>query len=477
MDLEQENEQLKKELAELRQLLEKVLQENKELKARLSQDSQNSSWPPSRDITRKKRKKTMSLRQKSERKAGGQKGHQGHTLEIQTDPEIIKTHRPSQCTHCQANLSEDRPALQIKKRQVIDLPPLKFITTEHQAEAVCCDACGKITSGQFPEGVTQPVQYGPGVKQLSVYLRSEQFIPYQRCQQMLNDCFGLSISTGSLQNFFRLAHERVKPITEQIEAAVTQSKLAFADETGFYIGGHRHWLHTASTQHLSAFNLHRNRGRKAVDDIGILPHFRGVLVHDAWPTYFMYDQIHHALCNVHHLRDLNGLIENSDQEWPAQMKAFLLDAKAEVDQARVRGQSHFDTRQLDALLTRYAAIMTLAFEENPLPPPDDGIPKPGRPKKGRSRSLVERFETRQDAILRFIHDFKVPFDNNLAERDIRMLKVQQKISGCFRSWDGAEQFCALRSYTSSLRKQGLNVWNALASLFDGEVISPDLSPV
>jgi len=368
-------------------------------------------------------------------------------------------------------------ASEVGTRQVFDLPPLRFVTIEHQVETVLCPCCGEATTADFPTDVTNPVQYGSQVKRLAVYLRSEQFIPYERSRQMLADLFALPISTGSLQNFVKTATEQVKPVTAAIKAAITKSEVAHADETGFYINGKRHWLHTVSTPELTYFAPHQRRGRVATDAIGILPQMTGTLVHDAWATYFLYQLLVHALCNAHHLRDLTAIVENDQQQWASLMIRFLLAAKQLVEAARQAGKTELPVEQIGRIHQLYDTIVTLGLAENPLPEAPPPPVKRGRRKKTKARNLVERFEKHKEAILRFVHVFKVPFDNNLAERDIRMMKVQQKISGCFRSWEGAEQFCHLRSYISTIRKQHLNVWEALGSLFKSDVLLPQLIPV
>jgi transposase len=474
--LRAENKLLKQENRELRERLAVAEAKIKQLVEMLGQNSRNSNWPSSRDKNRQK-PKPKSLRSETNRKAGGQTGHKGHTLEFNPDPDVIETHRPVQCEHCQAPLANDIVAAEVTKRQVFDLPPLRFITIEHQAETVQCSCCGEITAAEFPPDVTNPVQYGSQVKRLAVYLRTEQFIPYERSRQMLADLFELPVATGSLQNFVQTGYAQVKPATDAIKAAVTVAEVAHADETGFYINGKRNWLHTVSTPELTYFAPHERRGRIATDEIGILPEFKGKLVHDAWATYFIYQLLTHALCNAHHLRDLTAIVENDEQQWAALMIAFLLAAKHQVDEARDNGQARLSPEPLERIHQLYDAIVSLGFAENPMPEANPPPKKRGRTKKTKARNLVERFCKYKDAILRFVHDFKVPFDNNLAERDIRMMKVQQKISGCFRSQEGAEQFCHLRSYISTIRKQGLNVWEALGSLFAGDVLMPQLTPV
>lgn len=343
------------------------------------------------------------------------------------------------------------------------------MTIEHQVETVLCPCCGAATTAEFPADVTNPVQYGPQVKQLAVYLRTEQFIPYERERQLLADLFELPISPGTLQNFVTTAAETVEPALQAIKEALIQAEVAHADETGFYVNGQRCWLHTVSTDEMTYYEPHAKRGQQATDAIGILPEFKGTLVHDAWATYFKYQLLLHALCNAHHLRDLTAVVENDQQSWAMLMIACLLAAKERVAAARQAGENELPADDLARIHQLYDAIVCLGLEENPLPEAHPPPGKRGRPKKTKARNLVERFDQHKAAILRFVHDFKVPFDNNLAERDIRMMKVQQKISGCFRSWEGAEQFCRLRSYISTIRKQGLSVWEALGTLFNGDV--------
>ena len=477
-----ENERLRQENQELREILKQVMerlvaaeQTIKQLKEQLGQNSHNSNWPSSRDKSRQK-PNPKSLRKKTGRKVGGQKGHKGHTLELSPEPDVIENHRPAQCNHCQTPLAAGIAASDMTKRQVFDLPPLRFVTTEHQVETVLCPCCGEATTGEFPAGVTNPVQYGSQVKRLAIYLRHEQFIPYERERQLLADLFELPISAGSLQNFVNTAAAKVEPAMAAIKEAVTQAEVAHADETGFYINGQRHWLHTVSTEALTYYEPHARRGQKATDAIGILPEFKGTLMHDAWPAYFKYQQLVHALCNAHLLRDLAAVVENDQQQWAILMIACLLSAKQRVAEAYQAGETALPADSLARIDQIYDAIVWLGLEENPLP---DSQPRPGkrgRRKKTKARNLVERFDKHKAAILRYIHNFKVPFDNNLAERDIRMMKVQQKISGCFRSWEGAQQFCRLRSYISTIRKQGLNVWEAIGSLFDDTVLMPQLTP-
>lgn len=473
--LRAENERLKRESQELRERLAAAEAQIKQVSELLGQNSRNSSWPPSRDKGRQK-PKSRSLRPKTGRKAGGQEGHRGHTLKFSAEPDELEVYRPAVCQHCCAPLPAEVAASEVSRRQVLDLPPLRFVTTEHQVETVVCPGCGAATTAEFPAGVSHPVQYGSQVKRLAVYLRSEQFIPYERSQQLLADLFALPISPGSLQNFVAVAAAQVRPATAAIKGAVIAAEVAHADETGFYINGQGHWLPTVSTPELTSFAPHRKRGQAATQEIGVLPAFRGTLVHDALASYFLYALPVHALCNAHHLRDLTAIVENDQQTWAQLLMHFLLAAKQRVEEAGDGGHSELPAEQIARIHRLYDAIVAHGLAENPLPPAKPPPGKRARPKKSKARNLLERFERHKAAVLRFVHDFKVPFDNNLAERDIRMMKVQQKISGCFRSWEGAQQFCRLRSYISTIRKQGLNVWQALGSLFDGDLLMPQLTP-
>ncbi len=476
MDLEKEVKQLKQENIELREALKGAERRIEELLAQLSQNSRNSNWPSSRDKSRKKRR-TKSQRAKSDKKVGGQKGHQGHTLELSEEPDRVEIHRPEVCQHCQEPFTENQPPEAVEKRQVYDLPPLRMEIEEHQAESLSCPHCGQSSQGEFPGGVSQRTQYGPGLGQLAVYLKAEQFIPYGRSRQMLADLFGLHLSPGTLQNMVAKAAKRLEPVVEGIKEALIISEVVHFDESGFYIGGKRHWLHSASTDTLTYYFPHSRRGRQATEAMGILPNFEGTAVHDNWPTYWHYRQSQHSLCNSHHLRELTAVVENDNQMWAERLKWLLLSAKQTVEQARLAGLSALPPAKVAQVERLYTKLMAAALLANP--PPAQGWPrgKRGRVKKTKARNLAERLDKRRQQTLGFVYDFKVPFDNNLAERDIRMLKVQQKISGCFRAQAGAEAFCSIRAYISTIRKQGLSVWSALGSVFADDVLLPDLTPV
>lgn len=480
MELRAENERLRKEnarlaeqlaaaLAAIAQLSERV----RELEAQLGQDSHNSHWPSSRD---KGQRQTKSLRKASGKKAGGQAGHPGATLTLEPEADSMVTHRPATCRACGCALAASEAAgLGPERRQVFDLPPLHLQVTEHRVAQVACPGCGAVNVGAFPPGVSQATQYGPAVKGLCVYLNQHQLLPLQRLAQVMHELFGCQLTPGSIVNWQREAAAAVQPIVESIKTALSQVRVLHCDETGLYVEGQRHWLHLHATAQLTAYLPHRKRGRSGIEAMGVLPNFTGVAVHDSWAAYGYYT-CQHALCNVHHLRELTYIAEEFKQAWATDMLHYLVDAKAAIATVRAAGATALPPAQREELAASYQRIIDDALAANPVPP--QGWPRTnarGRPKKPKARNLAERFDQQRTRVLAFLDDFNVPFDNNLAERDLRMLKVQQKVSGCFRTWQGAECAAALRSYLSTMRKQDHNPLLVLQELFAGRLLSPSLS--
>ncbi len=476
-ELQTANAQLVTQVSEAQQAIEKLQGQVTSLTSQLQQDSRNSHWPPSRDKQRQKRR-TKSQRRKSNKAAGGQQGHAGKTLEFSAEPDEVITHRPGCCRHCQQPFDAEQAAEGINKRQVHDLPPLRMIVTEHQSESLRCQNCQQLSEGHFPEAVTARAQYGPRVRQLALYLKIQQLIPYDRSRQLFADLFDANLSTGTLQTIVKQAAAALAPTLEEIKETLRGGQLLHCDESGFYISGKRHWWHVASNERLTYYFAHPKRGREAIDALAILPQFRGTAIHDYWASYQSYDECKHGLCNVHHLRDLIAVGEEGpSQVWAFRFHNFLLRIKAIVDRQRSLGVATFAPEKIKQINRLYDRLVSAASAANP--PPPDGWPKGkrGRAKKSKARNLAERFERERAQVMAFAYDFEVPFDNNLAERDIRMLKVQQKISGGFRSQEGADAFCAIRSYLSSIRKQAYSVWDALASVVDGQPVSPLSLPV
>jgi transposase len=432
------------------------------LEAQVQQDSHNSHWPPSRD---KGRAHSKSLRQPSGKKPGGQSGHEGRTLKMVSEPEQVVLHRLAHCVGCGHNMA-GIAAVESERRQVFDLPAMQMTVTEHRAEAVVCPHCQMRNQAAFPAGVTKAVQYGAQVKALSVYLHQHHLLPFVRLTQVLSDLLGISPCAGTIALWLQEAAELVIKPVEQIKAELRQSDVLHCDETGLYIDGERVWLHVAATAQLTCYEAHPKRGRQGTDALGILPDFTGTAVHDNWAAYASY-ACRHALCNVHHLRELTSLHEQFGQTWAGEFKFFLLAVKAQVDEARTLGATTLPPDQRATLDQRYQQLVEQALAATA--PPPDGWPKGrrGRLKKTKARNLAERFDRQRSQIFAFVDDFAVPFDNNLVERDIRMVKVQQKISGCFRSWSGAHAACRLRSYLSTMLKQGHAALTLLTALFAG----------
>jgi transposase len=438
------------------------------LEKRLAKDSHNSSLPPSSDRFARQ-KKSRSLREKSSKKTGGQEGHQGRTLTMsQTPDEVIVLAPVTRCQHCQADLRAVAPE-RVERRQVVDVPEPHVLVTEYQGEWKGCPHCQGYTSTAFPVSVKAAVQYGPRVGAIAVYLLMQQLLPWGRTCEVLQDLLGVDLCEGTLACLIKRTADQLLPVEEQIKTALLSAKVTHNDETGLYVNRRRSWLHGTSTQHLTHYEVHASRGHKAMDAIGILPTFTGVSVHDCWSAYFRYG-CQHALCLVHILRELTYLAEELGLWWAAKLKRALLSMKAVTDQARTDGKWCLSPAEVAAWHARFLALLDEGDQAHPRAPASPG--KRGKPKQHPARNLLDRLRKHQDACLLFLHNLLVPFDNNLAERDIRMVKVQQKVSGAFRSTQGAAHFCRIRGYVSTLRKQGLPILSALQATLCGQPLLP-----
>ena len=438
--------------------------EIKELKARLNKNSKNSNKPPSTDEFIKPK----SQRKKSGKKTGGQKGHKGHTLKMSETPDEVIIHRPEGCRKCGCRLGEVNPA-SIEKRQVFDLPPLNLSVIEHRSETITCPCCGKVNKADFPEGVTQPVQYGNNIKALLVYLNQYQLVPYNRTKEFIEDVCGCSISEATIYNAIETAFEHLGPVETEIIDRLINSEVVNVDETGMRVEAKRQWLHVTSTKELTHYKWHPKRGNIATDEIGILPQIKGILVHDFWKPYYKYS-CGHVLCNTHNIRELTGIFELTGQKWAQDMIELLLEIKRKVDGRKQLSEAlHPD--EINDFEKRYIAIVAQGYRDNP---PPEHVKKRGRQKQGRARNMLNRLSLHRHEILAFMKDFRIPFDNNQAERDIRMMKVKQKISGVFRSAKGADMFCRIRSYISTARKNSVPIFEAIKTALDGKPFVPEL---
>jgi transposase len=469
-ELEARNAALRVDNDALRTHVQELVAQVQELQARLAKDSHNSSKPPSSDPLGRKR--PGSQRRRSGKKPGGQLGHAGETPHLVATPDRVVEHRPSVCASCQSSLDETMPAEGYERRQVHELPPVRLLVYEPRALQVRCPACQAVAVGAFPPEVPSRAQYGPRLRALAVYLLEQQLLPYARVRALFADLLGTSVSLGTLTRWVQQGAATLRPVEEQIKAALHRAPILHSDETGVRRAGKLAWAHVASTARLTHYAIHAKRGREATDAIGILPGYAGVSVHDGWKPYRTYTACRHALCNIHHLRELTLLEEEYQQAWAKDLKALLLVMKTAVEQARTRGEPRLPPAERRALVTRYEEVLAVGLAANP--PPERPPGQRGRRKQSPARNLLERLWLGQQEVLAFLHDFTVPFDNNQAEQDLRMLKVQQKIAGSFRADNGSEAFARIRGYCASLRKQGMALLAALESVFTGQPLYPAL---
>jgi transposase len=419
---------------------------------RFGLNSKNSSKPPSADPNRPK-----EPRRKSERKPGGQKGRNGTTLQSVADPDEIEVLQIDRSTLPAGHYRE----VGYEARQVIDLD-IARVVTEYRAQ-ILQDSQGNRYVAPFPAGVTRPAQYGQGVKINSVYMSQYQLIPYNRIVDHFVEQLQIPVSAGSIYNFNQEAYERLGDFDQWVRKKLASSSLIHADETGINIGGKRNWLHSASNTEFTFFHPHGKRGSEALDEIGILPAFAGILCHDHWKPYYQYGGFH-ALCNAHHLRELERAWEQDQQQWARQMTLLL----KEINKATLDAGGHLGAFDAGIYRRRYRALLEEAEKECPAPDESQRNGRRGRLARSKARNLLERLRDFEVDVLRFMVEDEVPFSNNLAENDLRMTKVQQKISGCFRSRDGAMMFCRIRSYLSTCRKQGVSASESLRLLFEGK---------
>jgi transposase len=441
-----------------------------ELRARLAQTSRNSSRPPSSDGLAKqpaeteKSKKERSLRRRSGRKPGGQPGHEGHHLERREVPDEEKVHPLSECDGCGADLSGS-PIVESQSRQVLDLPEMpRLWCVQHWVQKRLCPCCGKLCASSFPAEARAPVCYGPRIRALGIYLVCYQHLPWERAAKLLTDWLGAEVSVGSLQAWVAEGAVGLEGFLEEIRSQLTDAQVAHFDETGGRIEGRLSYVHSASTEQLTLYTVHSKRGVEAMTDAGVLERFRGCAVHDGWAPYRTFTEALHALCNAHHLRELLAA-EEAGQLWALGMSCLLLDTKELVERSQAAGRKRLAEQTLQELHASYREVIKTGYEQNPGVDPDAGG---RRPKRTKAQNLLLRLDEREAETLRFAHDFRVPFDNNLVERDLRMIKLQQKISGCWRTRQGAERFLKIRSYLSTARKQGQPPAEVLTRLTAGE---------
>ncbi len=433
-----------------------------ELEQKLNKNSRNSSKPPSSDGPAKPKPK--SLRKRSKKKNGGQKGHRGHNLQQAEKPDHVGPLSVTSCSCC-ANLTHE-PVAGYISRQVFELPQPKLEVTEYRGEIKLCPKCGLSNSASFQENVNSPAQYGPRVRGLLAYLHNQQLIPPNRISQMMNDLYNAPVSEATVFDASRRSYDNLAPFETAVVEALCESSILNVDESGVRTNGKLHWLHTASTKTLTFYGVHEKRGSEAMDHFNILPNFSGRLIHDFWKPYLTYN-CKHGLCNAHHLRELTFLFEQQDQTWAKNMFDLLLTMNDFV----CLQHEQLIAKQKEPWIKKYRDLITEGWKCNPLPDPPLKK-KRGRPKKTKAQNLLVRLGDHEPSVLAFLHDINVPFSNNLAEQDIRMIKVRLKISGCFRTVQGAKYFARIRSYLSTARKQNRNILNSITEAISGHPFVP-----
>ena len=459
-------------LREKNELIERVgelEQKVKELEGRNKKDSHNSSKPPSTDGFKKPTPKNS--RNKSARSPGGQQGHKGITLEKVDNPDHQQIHHIAcPCTKCGKDL-DSKPISGYEERQEFDIPPIKVEVTAHKAEIKICD-CGHRNIAAFPDLITSPVQYGVNLKAFVISLTNEGFVSCERTNQLLNGFTQNPISQGSIINFNKEIAATLKPFEQAVIKLLKDQAVLHHDESGMKINGDNYWLHISCTNKLTHYAIDAKRGKEAMDRIGILPYFSGILVHDHFKSYYKYIQCEHSLCNAHHARELTYLFEEEGSIWARKMYTLLMEAKYKVDQAKASGLTSLESNQIESIENKYRLVISQGYE---------GLPKPekkpkgkrGKTKKTKEHNLLNRLKEYQQDTLRFVKDFRVGFDNNQAERDVRMAKVKKKVSGCFRSNQGAQDFAIIRSYISTVKKNGKNAFDEIKNALIGKPFIPN----
>ncbi len=467
--LQFDKETLVEIILQLQEQVQVLTKRVEDLESKLHKNSRNSSKPPSTDGLAKPPPKPKSLRKKGERKSGGQPNHKPHRLEPVEHPDHTIDLPVTRCD-CSVDIDLTRsPLLDHERRQVFEIPEPKIEVTEYRAEIKCCTGCGKHVKGDFPKGVNAHTQYGLRFLALMVYLNQQMLLPAGRTVQLMADIFGQKVSQGTLFNAVNTCYDKLAGYEDAVKKILQQVDILHVDESGVRTAGSLHWLHVACTKMLTFYGVHKNRGKIAMEAFNILPEFLGRLIHDHWKSYFNFDCLH-GLCNTHHLRELLFIFEEEKQEWAGDMMKLLLEMHDFTLARKNAGTSELTDAEKAPLLKRYHTIIRQGWKDNPLIKPKKK--KRGPIKRTKAQNLLRRLKEHEDEVLAFLHDLDVPFTNNLGEQDIRMIKVRLKVSGCFRTLDGAQKFARIRGYLSTARKNNHDLLGAIIKAFHDEPIIP-----
>lgn len=435
------------------EMFNKMSERISELEAQLSQNSTNSSKPPSKDGYNKPK----SLREKSEKKRGGQFGHEGHGLKIESEADKIIEHKAEVCSKCGMKLN-GLASVCADVRNVIDFEVIVKIIRHKQMRTVCSN-CGRANDGKMPDEATRSACYGSGLRAFSALMSNYACVSMGKIKTIFSEVFDIKLSVGTIANINKDYSKKSEPILKEIKSEIRKSAVINSDETGINNNGANWWLHTASTPELTYMTAHPKRGKEGIDDNGVLIGYTGTAVHDCMGAYYKYQDCIHALCNAHLLRELEWVCDYTSQSWAAKMQDLLLKMKAVKEKYIETDKTELSCYYSRKFAGEYTEIIELAKSEVPF--------DPNSRKQHKSYNLFKRFCQRQDEITRFVNDFDVPFDNNQAERDIRITKIKEKSAGCFRSDDGVTGFAKISSVIGTAVKQGKSVFNTLVNIASG----------
>lgn len=466
-----QNENLTASVAELTDTVDKLKQTIEELREQLNKNSRNSSKPPSSDgLGKPTVKKDRSLREASGKKQGAQEGHEGVCLSIISNPDHTENHMHSDCEGCPYHDACLEKACIKETRHEIDAVVTVDVTAHNLFSVPECPLHGGSRTGHFPADIKAAVQYGKNLQAMVVAFNTVGAVSINRTHEILSSVFNIPLATGTIKNMVTRCADSLKGTHEKIRLKMTTRGLIHCDETGTRVDGKTWWVHNASDRDYTYLTINKKRGRIGMDEAGVLPHARGIIVHDCWGSYWQYPDVTHAICCAHLLRELNGVIENHpEQTWAPKFRRLLLDMKKSRDEAVQEHRDELSSQQLSKFDTEYDDIIKTAYEENPLP--ETSAKKRGRKKKSKVLNLICRLDNYKASVCLFIKNLCVPFDNNQAERDLRMVKVKTKVSGCFRSEEGAQEYLTIMSYIGSARKHGINAFTAIREALNG---NPDI---